>query len=396
MKIVMVGPFGLRPHGTMSRRALPLAKELAARGHQVNLVLPPWDCPQDSGRSWDEEGVRICNIVLPAAVSLWREASITTRLVSDVLKDQPDVVHLFKPKAYAGLTGVLLWYLRKLGFTQARIVVDTDDREGPGGWNDVAPYSWGQRHVFAWQEKWGMTRCQALTVASRELASLALAMGVPAERVFHLPNGVGAVNTRRGEDSGDGVRSKWGLGGAPVVLLYTRFFEFQAERVVRMLRRVLDQEPSVRLLVVGKGLFGEDERFLSLAEEVGLGARTSYVGWRDHEELQGYFAAADLAILPLEDTLLNRARCPAKVVDLMAAGMPLVADDVGEVGYYVQHLSSGYLVPPGDEAAFVAAVLRLLGDEPLRLALGEKARQRMLEHFSWTRLAGVVEGAYQA
>lgn len=48
--------------------------------------------------------------------------------------------------------------------------------------------------------------------------------------------------------------------------------------------------------------------------------------------MRDYFAAADLAICPLEDSLLNRARCPAKLVDLLAAGLAVVADDVGEVG----------------------------------------------------------------
>ena len=39
MRVVMIGPFGLRPRGTMSVRALPLAQALVAQGHAVTLLL---------------------------------------------------------------------------------------------------------------------------------------------------------------------------------------------------------------------------------------------------------------------------------------------------------------------------------------------------------------------
>jgi glycosyltransferase involved in cell wall biosynthesis len=91
---------------------------------------------------------------------------------------------------------------------------------------------------------------------------------------------------------------------------------------------------------------------------------------------------------------LNRARCPARLVDLMAAGLPVVADDVGQAGEYIEHLSSGYLVPPGDTDAFTTGVLRLLRDEELRSRLGWHARQRVMDEFAWHKLAVVVERAY--
>ena len=105
----MVGPFGLSPHGTMSRRALPLGKALADRGHEVELVLPPWSCAEDSGRRWREGGVSVCNIHLPLAIPQLWDVLIVWRLVRRVLKGRPDVLHCFKPKAYAGLTAAVVW-----------------------------------------------------------------------------------------------------------------------------------------------------------------------------------------------------------------------------------------------------------------------------------------------
>jgi len=394
MQVVMVGPFGLRPHGTMSRRALPLAKALAAQGHIVEVVLPPWDCPEDSGRAWEEDGVSVCNIALPPPIPVLRDVLIVWRLVRRALASDPQVLHFFKPKGYSGLAALLVWYLARLRLVTARVVLDSDDREGRGGWNDIGGYSWFEKQLFAWQERWGITHCHALTLASTALGSFAHELRAGAKGVLYVPNGGTSENGSADPQAGTSVRAQWGLGGDPVVLLLTRFFDFEPRRVMSILAQVLQEMPSTRLLVVGKGLHGEEEGFLALAQEAGVASRVTYAGWRQREELWGYFAASDLAILPLEDTILNRARCPAKLVDLMAAGLAVVADDVGQAPQYIEHLSSGYLVPAGDSDAFAAGVLRLLRDEELRYRLGKHARKRVMEEFAWNKLAAVVERAY--
>jgi glycosyltransferase involved in cell wall biosynthesis len=239
-----------------------------------------------------------------------------------------------------------------------------------------------------------MTHCHALTVASRTLERRALEMGLPPEAVYYVPNG---VTTRgAGPNGADGarVRAQWELGDGSVLLLFTRFFEFEAGRVIDVLRRVFSEERTAQLLLVGEGLHGEEERFLSLAEDAGLLSHIRWAGWVDGDSLRDYFAAADLAICPLKDSLLNRARCPAKLVDLLAAGLAVVADDVGEVGGYVEHLLSGYLVSPGDAASFAGGVVRLLGEDGLRSRLGEEARRHVSERFDWSTMAAVVERAY--
>ncbi len=390
----MVGPFGLRPHGTMARRALPLAKELASRGHEIEVLLPPWGCPEDSGQVWEEDGVSVHNIVVPPPIPLLKEVIITWRLLRRIRRTGPDVVHCFKPKAYSGLSAAVLYGLAKLRLTEARLVMDTDDWEGWGGWNDVAPYSAVQKRFFSWQERWGMTHCHALTVASKTLEARARGMGIDSQIIHYLPNGVERQSDMPNRSVGDTVRREWRLGDGPVILLFTRFFEFESGRLVEILNQVWAEVPSAHLLVVGHGLLAEEDRFLTLVQEAGFAARVTYVGWRQQQELARYFAASDLAVCPFEDTLLNRARCPAKVADLMAAGLPIVADDVGQVGEYIEHLVSGYLVPPGEVQTFATGVVRLLHDDQLRKGLGEQARRSVMRQFGWPRLAPKAERAY--
>src|SRR5918911_5631775 len=124
MRVAMIGPFGLRPKGTMAVRALPLAKALAGRGHQVALFLPPWSNPTDDGRSWDEDAVLIENVAISP------RAAIPQRLVPRALAFKPDVIHCFKPKAYSGLSQWLLWQWRRGRRARTRIILDSDDWEG--------------------------------------------------------------------------------------------------------------------------------------------------------------------------------------------------------------------------------------------------------------------------
>lgn len=384
MRVVFIGPFGLRVKGTMSRRALPMARALAARGHQVDILLPPWDCPEDSGQEWEEAGVRVHHIALPPRLPLFLfHLLVTWRLLRRALALKPEVVHCFKPKAYAGLSAAALWFLKKLQLTKARLVVDSDDWEGWGGWNEIGNYTWLQKRFFAWQERWGLTHCDAVTVASRTLQALAWSLGVTPQRVFYVPNGANLKSQVAG------LKSPFS------VLLYTRFFEFQAERVVEVLEQVAAEVPEVRFLVVGQGFSGEEERLLHLAGQRGLSEKLMYAGWVEPTELPRYLAAADVAIYPLDDNLLNRARCSARLVDLMAAGLAVVADDVGQSREYIEHGCSGLLVEAGDTETFAHYVVQLLRDENLRQVLGGEAQRRVYEEFAWERLVEGVENAYQ-
>jgi glycosyltransferase involved in cell wall biosynthesis len=398
MRIVMIGLFGLRPKGTMSVRALPLAKALVARGHRVDVIMPPWSYPQDSGRGWEEDGVSIRNVTLPPRFPLLRQAQyaiilhliITWRLVRQALAAKPDVVHCFKPKGYAGLAALAFWFLKRLGLTKARLVVDSDDWEGTGGWNEIEPYTTLQKRFFAWQERWGLTHCDALTVASRALETIVWSLGVEPERVFYVPNGVVSGFGFRVSGSESNIQPT----DHPLVLLYTRFFEFSVERVVGIFQRVLAEVPEARLLVVGRGFFGEEEQLLELMREAGIADHLFYVDWVEPDELPAYFTTADVAIYPYDDTLINRTKCSVKLIDLLAAGVAVVADDVGQNREYIEHGTSGLLVPAGETDTFADSVVELLRDESLRARLGKGARRRVFEEFNWGKLVTRVEEAY--
>lgn len=380
MRIAMVGPFGFHPNKTMRSRALGLARPLAARGHEVQIFMPPWQTPAVADKRWQEDGVLLRNVPLSGGMP-----GIARRLLREVLDWQPDVVHCFKPKAYSGLVAWWLWQAHR---RRLRLVVDSDDWEGWGGWNDLAPYSTAQKHFFAWQERWGLTHCHVLTVASRALETLAWGHGVPPERVIYIPNGAGI--------DAQGTHNMPPPPPAPQLLLYSRLFEFDTARLVTVLQGVKTAVPALRVLAVGAGLYDADTAQLrQQLAGAGLLDVVEDVGWVEEAALPDVLCRADVGLYLMDDTLLNRTKCPVKLADMLALGIPIVGEAVGQVREYVVHGQTGLLRPSGDTVGLTTDLVHLLTAPEERAQMARNGRRHYTTHFAWPHLADRLERVYQ-
>ena len=400
MRVTMIGTFGMRPKMTMSRRALPLARALVSRGHHVTVIVPPWDWPEDAGQRLLVDDVDVINTALPARTpGLWY-VRLTNTLVQQTLASRPDVVHAFKPKGFSGMALAALLAMKQIGQMRARLVLDTDDWEGSGGWNDVNPYPRWQRLLFSAQEEGLLRAAAAVTVASRELARLA-AIRRGGRGVYYLPNGVADKGgSQPAAADADAVRRQLAERHAfdpdkPLLLLYTRFVEYRIDHLLNIVRAIGERLPHATLLVVGTGLLGQERQLEQAAQFGNFALRIVLAGWIPEAGLGSYFAAADVALFPMEDTRLNRTKCPMKLVDLLAAGVPVVAEGVGQVNEYIESGVSGVTVAAGDVDTFAEAVLRLVRSPDERTRLGQGARARMNQHFRWETLAATAEWAYR-
>ncbi|KAF0218713.1 MAG: group 1 glycosyl [Geobacteraceae bacterium] len=391
MKIVFLTPFGIRPKGTVIARMLPLAVELQRLGHRVVIVAPPYTNPEDSGKVEEIRGVTLRNIVLGPKNKVLAAPVLGWRMFREMLAEKPDLVHLFKPKGYGGVAGMLHLFLRRVGLRLPPLFLDTDDWEGKGGMNELHAYSSVEKRFYRFQEQWLIRRAAGVTVASRALQSMVGAMGVAGERVLYLPNCV--VAERRGD--GSNIRQRLGIGAeTPVLLLYTRFFEFSQEKLHRVFGEIHRRVPGVRFLVVGKGRNNEEAALSEAARAGGFADALVMGGWVEPAELPDFLAAGDVAIYPFADTLVNRCKCPAKLTELLQAGVPVVADRIGQVTEYMGPELSSLLCDPDDWQAMAEKAALLLLDPDRRRALGNAACRYLLEHFSWHAYAAQLNDFY--
>ena len=384
MNIVFLAPFGIRPKGTVIARMIPLAAELQNLGHRVTIIAPPYTNPEDSGKTEIIRGVTLKNIPLGPLSGAVSTPFLAHRMFWAARQERPDLVHLFKPKGYGGIAAMVDLVFRRTGFSLPPLFVDTDDWEGKGGMNDQHSYSRAERLVFDFQEKWLPPRAAGVTVASRALEEMIREMRVEPERILYLPNCVDDVSP----GNGGRVRLKLGIAAeTPVLLLYTRFFEFSQDKLHLLFAEIYQRVPSVRFLVVGQGRRGEEELLLAAGREKGFVGALVMGGWLDPADIVDYLAAADVAIYPFRDTLVNRAKCPAKLTEILRARVPVVADKVGQLAEYIQPGHSGILCDPDSRQEMVHQVVTLLNDTQRSKELGAAGREYLLTNFSWQRYA---------
>jgi glycosyltransferase involved in cell wall biosynthesis len=222
-------------------------------------------------------------------------------------------------------------------------------------------------------------------------------MGIPPERVAYIPNGPGISGRPVTAAERKAQRQALGLGDRPTLLLYSRFFEFDAARLVNILAGVRAAVPDLAVLAVGIGLFAEDvTRFREQLTQRGLIESVIDVGWAELEQLPRVLAAADVGIYLMDDTLLNRAKCPVKLADMMQAGVPVVAEAVGQVTEYIHDGETGVLWPSRDVEGMTAALVRMLQDLDQCQRMAAAAQERLTRHFSWDHLSRQLEEIYQA
>jgi glycosyltransferase involved in cell wall biosynthesis len=117
-----------------------------------------------------------------------------------------------------------------------------------------------------------------------------------------------------------------------------------------------------------------------------------FVPWSEAAEAE-VLATFDVGIMPLADTAFARGKCGLKLLQYMAAGVPVVGSPVGVNATIVHDGIDGRLA--SDEASWFGALSELLSDESLRARLGRAGRARVERDYSVEAWTPRVVAAYR-
>lgn len=166
------------------------------------------------------------------------------------------------------------------------------------------------------------------------------------------------------------------------------------EFLVRVLVLVRRELPDARLYLVGRGDDPGDEEFLlQEARRLGVADAMVMVGQLPQAEALGYVHEADVCVSPFYPTPILNSTSPTKLVEYMAMGKAVVANDHPEQRLVIEASGAGYCVPY-EESAFAAAVVSLLQAPETSAVMGRRGRQYALEHRSYAKIADLVETAF--
>jgi glycosyltransferase involved in cell wall biosynthesis len=99
--------------------------------------------------------------------------------------------------------------------------------------------------------------------------------------------------------------------------------------------------------------------------------------------------AADIFVLPSRSEAF-----PNAVLEAMAAGLPIVASDVGGIPELVENGRTGLLVRAGQPKALADGLCELMADPARAARLGETARSVAQARYSFDRMVGAFEEIY--
>lgn len=374
MNIAMLVPFDLG--AATSNRALALAQGLSARGHLVRLLV----APQHEYRLYTTPvrlvgGVTVARaryITLPGVDTLTRSLTASMSALHHTLTQGTEIVYSFDPLPTTVFAGYLASKIKSLPW-----VLDAGDY--------AAAYTKGlnlfKRRATVETERFAHRNATASVVVSHFLVRKAREFG--ARIISLLPNG---VDLALFEEKRSRARKK--KGRIVYVGTLKRFVDL--EDLLHAFRIVQTREKGAELEIVGEG---EGKRpMIELAKVLGIEKRVHFSGFLPHEQAVEHMAEAEVAVLPLQDNEMNRARCSVKLLEYLASGLPVVANDVGEVPYILSR-DAGIRVTPGDTDDLAHGLATLLQDRHLRERMGEKAVE-IASAYDWRKLARRLEEIY--
>ncbi|MCO6451723.1 MAG: glycosyltransferase [Caldilineales bacterium] len=341
---------------------LPLARAMAALGHELEVLIPAWDCPAEGGRVIHEDGVTLTYPRLGPAPHPLADPMLYRRMRQAVTAFQPEIVHVFKAIGYAG--AVIRPLLKD---AKVRVFVDMDDLESEAGWG--ARRNWQARRIAARQEIHAIRAARGVSAASVFLRIRVEGVRNRSHNTLYLPNGAIPATTPAPVATNDAI-----------VLLYTRGNDLTAPRLERVWRRILADVPEAQLHVIGDWV----------APDL---PQSHHWGWLEPEEITARLREGAIALFPVEDDARTRAKSPARLLDCLAQGLPVATANVGEYGLLPGE--GGMVIERGDDDALAQAAIRLLNDIPLRTNAGIAAWEQSKTH-DWNLRAEELLSWYAA
>lgn len=349
------------PIGGVQIHVKDLAFAAQAQGHKVTVLTGGRGPFVDALRAQGTPTVTLRNLIVP--ISPVRDPLALREIYGLVKGLRPDLLALHSAKA-----GVLGRVVGKWLGIPAVLTAH--------GWTFTPGFPEAQAAVYRRVERLAGPLTSKIIAVSEFDRRLALeAEIVPADRIVTVHNGIPDVPLTLRADP----------GRVPPRLVMVARLGAQKDHptLLRALASLGDRPWGLDL--IGEGpLLGEMQ---ALAATLGIADRVRFLGQR--LDVDRLLAEAQVGLL-----VTNWEGFPLSNLEIMRAGLPLVATSVGGTEEAVEDGATGYLVRRGDADMLRDRIARLLTDPALRTRMGAAGRARFEQHFTLDRMVAKTLSVY--
>jgi glycosyltransferase involved in cell wall biosynthesis len=229
--------------------------------------------------------------------------------------------------------------------------------------------------------RWVLRRASLVHVDAKVLASAAVALGAPPDRVWTRAWGVDTVALAPEKGRGEGEATR---------ILWTRQLEpiYDPEPFVRALGELKRRGLRFHASMAGDGPMRE--RVQAWIAEEDVTREVTLEGFVSEERLRTLYRESDLYVSVSRSDSTSQS-----LLEAMAAGLFPVVTDIAGNREWVTHRREGYLVPVGDKDAIACAIAEAAGD-PERRAMAARARAKVLAQGSFADTVDQLEARLHA
>ncbi|MDX9832257.1 MAG: glycosyltransferase family 4 protein [Anaerolineae bacterium] len=375
-RVAMLLSNAFRPDPRVAREA----QALAATGHQVTIVC--WDREGSLPASETVDGYRVERVQDVRSVygagprqllyipRFWREAVRRVRTL------RPDVLHCHDLDTLpAG------WWLK--GRCPVRLVYDAHE-DYPALMSLYLPRP--MVAALAWLERRLLQRVDSVITASTVLADKLRSWGV--DPVVTIGN-VQPLEAFAAVGEAQTAAARAALGLAPEDLVVAYIGGFSRNRQLLPLIEAARQMPGVQVL-----LWGDGHQRAAVEAAAAQVPNVRYLGWLPAEQVPLHMCLADVVYYCLVPDYPGAVyNAPNTLSNAMAAGRPIVANDVGDLGRIVRQTGCGVLVPEVTREAIRGAI-ELLRDLETRRRMGRAGRAAAEAEYNWSAAQGQLDKVY--
>lgn len=246
--------------------------------------------------------------------------------------------------------------------------------------------------------KWVGRLADKVLVNADSIGDWLIQEGFQAEKIVTIRNGLDIGEFMRTK-TGSGIRREYGIAPeTPLVMMLSRLNPHKGiDDYLKAAALVSRRHPQARFLVIGeklqtnKGVISTDTSYHAnlrqLADDLGLSGKVFFTGRRF--DVASIMAEAAVSVLPSYSEGI-----PNSLMESMAAGVPVVATQIGGIPELIEHGESGFLVPAKSPEALAARIETLLKDKALACRFSRAGKQVIQKHFSMEAMIKDTQNLY--